>query len=253
MWDALGLGESTRPVVAIVGGGGKTALLYRLGVEAEARGVRAVLGGTTRFTPAVHSPMPPLVETDDASPVDAVRAAVGTAPVVVISTGNVPQGRFSPVAPETVDALARLDGIGLVAVEADGSKMRPFKAPGEHEPVIPASATHVVAMVGADAVGTPIDEAHVHRPERVRAILERRGMETDVATPEAIAAVLLDDEGGRRSVEGRAFVVVVNKAESHPEAAAGLASALKAAGAPRFVLAELRSDAPVRSIGPRTP
>ncbi|MEZ4502040.1 MAG: selenium cofactor biosynthesis protein YqeC [Dehalococcoidia bacterium] len=253
MWDALGLGESVRPVVAIVGGGGKTALLYRLGVEAEARGVRAVLGGTTRFTPAVHSPMPPLVEADDASMVEAVQAALDATPVVVVSSGDAPQGRFSPVAPETVDALARIDGIGLVAVEADGSKMRPFKAPGEHEPVIPASTTHVVAVVGADAVGAPIDEAHVHRPERVRAILERRGLEGDVATPEAIAAVLLDEEGGRRAVDGRAFIVVVNKAESHPEAAAELASALEAAGATRFVLAELRSDAPVRSIGPRTP
>ncbi|MBM3141253.1 MAG: hypothetical protein FJZ92_13875, partial [Chloroflexi bacterium] len=52
LWEALALDVVERPIVAIVGGGGKTALLYRLGREAQARGVAAVLAGTTRFTPA---------------------------------------------------------------------------------------------------------------------------------------------------------------------------------------------------------
>ena len=36
--------------------------------------------------------------------------------------------------------------------EADGSRMRPFKAPAAHEPVIPAETTLVVPVVGADKV-----------------------------------------------------------------------------------------------------
>jgi hypothetical protein len=73
-------------------------------------------------------------------------------------------------------------------------------------------------------------------------------MATDVATPEAIAAVLLDEAGGRRGTEGRRFVVVVNKAGTYSEASARLGPLLHAAGASRIVLAELRSSAPVRSI-----
>lgn len=256
MWEALGLnaraGTPGRPVVAIVGGGGKTALLYRLGVEAEARGLRAILGGTTRFTPAAHSAMPPAVEASDASMVEAARAALETQSVIVVTTGDAPQGRLAPLSPETIDALARLEGVGLVAVEADGSKMRPFKAPDDHEPVIPAWTTHVVVVVGADAVGAPIDEAHVHRPERVRAILDAAGIDASMATPEAIAAVLLDAAGGRRGVGGRHFVVVVNKADSHPDAASMLGRAVEAAGAPRVVLAALRDAArPVRGVATR--
>jgi probable selenium-dependent hydroxylase accessory protein YqeC len=37
--------------------------------------------------------------------------------------------------------------------EADGSRMRPFKAPAEHEPVIPEETTLVVPVVGADIFG----------------------------------------------------------------------------------------------------
>ena len=167
LWGALALDAAQPPVVAIVGGGGKTSLLYRLGREAEARGLRAVLGGTTRFTRDPAGPMPPIIVEREAALAERVSEALERAAVVVAATSREPQHRLASLPDAVASALARIDGLGLLALEADGSKMRPFKAPADHEPVIPSAATHVVAVVGADAIDAPLDEAHVHRPERV--------------------------------------------------------------------------------------
>jgi probable selenium-dependent hydroxylase accessory protein YqeC len=66
------------------------------------------------------------------------------------------------------DDVRRLWESGLfrwILVEADGAAQRPLKAPAAHEPVIPDCSTHVVAVVGLDAVGQSLDEERVFRPE----------------------------------------------------------------------------------------
>lgn len=256
LWDALDLDaqRDAPAVVAIVGGGGKTALLYRLGRDAEARGLRAVLAGTTRFTPEPRGRMPPIVSVDEPDLPASVAAALRTAPVVVASPGTEPRGRLAPISVATADACAAIDGLALLALEADGSKMLPFKAPAAHEPVIPRRATHVVAVVGADAIDSPLDEQHVHRPERVRALVAPDGgadARADAATCglELIIAVLTHPEGGRKDVGGRRFAVVVNKADLAPDRARELALALRDAGVERVAVTSLRDEAnPVREL-----
>ena len=249
LWRALGLDlpGSRPPVVAIVGGGGKTSLLYRLGRDADALGLRAVVCGTVRYTRAPHPhPTPPLIRDVEAALPTRVAEAWRAGAGVVVATGvdEAAPARLVPVAPGTVDAFAALGSLAAVFIEADGSRQLPFKAPGPHEPVIPASTTHVVAVVGLDALGVPIDEAHVHRPERIRAIIDRATVDADV-----IARVLAHPEGGRQHVEGRTFAVVVNKADLDPGAARDLAERLVAAGVPRVVIARLADeDAPVDGI-----
>jgi probable selenium-dependent hydroxylase accessory protein YqeC len=244
LWEALDLDAVAVPVVAIVGGGGKTALLYRLGREAAASGRRAVLAGTARFTRAPHGAMPPLVSAEDAVLPQRLRAALAEHLVVAASSGDEPQGRLGAVSPGTAGAIAALPGLGLLALEADGSKLRPFKAPGEHEPVIPPAATHVVAVVGLDALGAPLDDEHVHRPERVRAIVG----DVERCDADAIARVLASPLGGRKDVGSRRFAVLVNKADLGEPRALELAEAVLAAGVARVVVASLHDEArPVRA------
>jgi molybdenum cofactor cytidylyltransferase len=162
-------------------------------------------------------------------------------------------GRLDPLDPETIGRLRALPGLGLIVIEADGSKMRPFKAPAEHEPVIPLAATHVVAVVGADALEAPLDEVHVHRPERVREILGhdriRSVHEGDMCDADMIAAVMVHPLGGRKAVEGRDFTVLVNKADIDLDAAVRLARAIRLAGVPRVLIASLRDQGnPVRDV-----
>ena len=232
-----------------MGGGGKTSLLYRLGREAEARSLRAVLGGTTRFTRDPAGPMPPIIVEREAALAERVSEALERAAVVVAATSREPQHRLASLSDAVASALARIDGLGLLALEADGSKMRPFKAPADHEPVIPSAATHVVAVVGADAIDAPLDEAHVHRPERVCALLGGEGGAPATCTVDAIARVLASPQGGRKHAGGRHFAVLVNKADRDPHGAQRLAEALRRAGVPRVVVAALRDEAqPVRAV-----
>ena len=249
LWEALDLDAPVDlpgiPVVAIVGGGGKTALLYRLGREARALGRRAVLGGTARFTPAPHGQMPPVITASPGVLATAVTGGLIETPLVVATTGHVSKGRLAAIDPETADELAWVDRLGLLALEADGSKLLPFKAPADHEPVIPSSATHVVAVVGLDALDAPLDAEHVHRPERVRAIV---GDEA-TCTAGVIARVLASREGGRKDAGERHYVVVVNKADRDETRALALAATILEAGVPRVVVAALRDEeAPVRAV-----
>ena len=238
LWRALNLDEVNPPVVAIVGGGGKTSLLYRLGEEAAALGRPAILAGTTRFTPR---PLPGLattvLEASDDLIVDRAREALSADRPLVLHTGDASKGRLQPITPEIADTLAALPGLRLLALEADGSKLRPFKAPADHEPVIPSSATHVVAVVGLRALDAPLDDEHVHRPERVRAIV---GPE-DRCTASVIARVLAHDRGGRKHVANRHYAVLVNQADIDPVAAHHLAELIHNTGVPRVVIVSLHS------------
>lgn len=245
LWDALSLDSVPRPVVAVVGGGGKSSLIYRLGTEAAALGRHAVLTGTTRFTRTVTGTQFCAVVAAERSLPRAVASALATEQVVVASSGYLPKGRLAGLTSRSVDALAATPGVGLVAIHADGSRQRPFKAPGEHEPLIPDAATHVVVVVGLDALGAPIDEDHVHRHETLQTLV---GAATH-CDASVIARTMVDARGGRKRVSDRAFVVVVNKSAADAAAAALLARAIREAGAERVVTTELHDEAdPVRGV-----
>jgi probable selenium-dependent hydroxylase accessory protein YqeC len=203
-------------------------------------GRRAIISGTTRFTRG--QPMPPLLQAAEGRLTRRIieewtRRPAETGALVVAGDGEQSSGRLDPVNAETVEAIARLPGLALLVLQADGSRMRPFKAPDEDEPVIPAAATHVVAVVGADALDRPLTEEWVHHPERVRAIVDRP--KCDAAL---IAAVLASREGGRKGVAARRFAVVVNKADLNEAGAHRLALAIRAAGVPRVVVTSLHDE-----------
>lgn len=248
LWRALALDAAPGvPVVAVVGGGGKTSLLYRLARDAEALGLRAIVCGTVRYTRAPRPfETPPLIRAAEADlPARVLEAfEAGTRVLVVTGIDDDAPARLVPLTPETVDALAALEGVDAVIFEADGSRQLPFKAPAPHEPVIPPSTTHVVAVVGLDVLGAPVDAEHVHRPERVRAIVDR-----DVCDADLIARVVAHPQGGRQFAEGRAFAVVVNKADLDPAAARDLATRVAARGVRRVVIARLADEvAPVDGV-----
>jgi molybdenum cofactor cytidylyltransferase len=117
--------------------------------------------------------------------------------------------------------LARPD-VDVVLVEADGSRMRPVKAPAEHEPVIPPGTTLLVLVVGMDALDGPL-EAVAHRPERIRGLLAGRlggeAAETlardDRLTADALACLLTHPLGGLKDAPERSRIVpFINKVET---------------------------------------
>ncbi|MBI4316573.1 MAG: putative selenium-dependent hydroxylase accessory protein YqeC [Chloroflexi bacterium] len=196
-------------VVAFVGGGGKTTAMFCLADEFVRAGGKVITTTTTRIFAAQSRLAPVHVQS-----LAALQIALQTSPHVLI-TGEVKwqEGKAYGLAPEVVDNLRSLPGVQAVLVEADGSRTRPFKAPADHEPVIPASTTLVVIVVGIDALGQALTAEHVHRPERVARLFPG-----EVVSPEMIAAVLAHPAGGRKNVPaGARCVALINKVETESQ------------------------------------
>ena len=211
-----------KEVVVLVGGGGKTTLMFRLADELAASGRRVVTTMTTKI----------FVGQMDASARAAGsggrRIAAGATAAGTSRSRSRPdrrggtiveQDKVQGVPPALLDRIAAHPAVDAVIVEADGSRRLPFKAPAPHEPVIPASATIVVPIVGLDVLGQPLDAEHVHRPELVA---ELTGAALgDPVTPAMIAAVLAHPQGGVKDVPPTARLIpFLNKAEDEATLAA---------------------------------
>jgi molybdenum cofactor cytidylyltransferase len=246
--DALGL--TSDEVVALVGGGGKSTAMFRLAHEMVARGGTVLSTTTTHIFAAQIARAPAHVSAADATQ-ERVAAALAThRHVLVIGATNSATGR---AAGPSLDLFRRLrawfPAVCLVN-EADGSRMRPFKAPAEHEPVIPGETTLVVPMVGADVFGRPLDADHVHRPELVSA-LSGAPLGAPV-TPEIVASVLAHPAGGLKGVpEGARVVVLINKADALADRAPARETAARLLRHPAIravVLGAARAPEPVLEI-----
>ena len=174
--DISALLNVEKGVTALIGGGGKTTLMYTLAEELRRCGTVIVTTSTHIQRPEQY---PVLTAADDAT-VAAALAAHG----VVCVAGETAEGKLCAPA-LSFDTLAAL--ADFVLMEADGSRRLPLKAHAPHEPVIPPNARQTVYVVGADGFGHPIRQV-CHRPERYAALCG--AAEDDIVTPAREAAVL---------------------------------------------------------------
>ena len=254
--DALGIDPDVDALVATVGGGGKTTLLFALAAERATLPTRpatsadlpstpriSVLTTTTKFTiPAAAAAWPVVFAQSRASRAAAIEHAwTRENSTIVVGSGHGERDRVRGVEPDWPRAALAMDIVDFVAVEADGAAGRPFKAPADHEPVLPLDVSLVVAVVGVGALGLPVDAAAVHRPERIRALLGS-DRASGLITPRIVGDVLADPNGGRKAVPDEArFAVVVSSAARDLDGAASIAEACKTAGIDLVVAFDARS------------
>ncbi len=203
---ALG-GPEFPAVIALVGGGGKTTTLFGLTRHLRSLGHTVATTTTTKMgasqTGGLHK-----VPTQ----IDDVLAGIAEHGAV-ISVGEVhghgDRPKVGGLSDTAITTLAGSGKVDAIIIEADGSRRHNVKAPAEHEPVIPRSTTHVIAVIGADALGEVIEE-HAHRPLLVAAAAGCRPGER--LTPELAARLLTSDIGSRKSEPSAAtFTVVMTK------------------------------------------
>jgi len=227
-------------VVALVGGGGKTSAMIRLGRTLVGQGQRVLLTTTTRLAADQTESGPALVtwdpdESDFETLLVRLRQALTQANLILLISGiDQTSDKALGLPSEIVDALAQSDLFEVIIIEADGAKKRPFKAPAPYEPVIPASTTLVVPMVGLDVLGRPLTEETVHRPEQVCRL--GQAVLGDPVTAEMVAAVLTHPAGGLKGVPTGARVIpFLNKA--------ALVSPGQVRALARLILADSRIEA----------
>jgi molybdenum cofactor cytidylyltransferase len=259
----LDLGESPE-LVAIVGGGGKTSLMFALAAELPGR---AVLTTTTRIFAAQMKRAPAIAYAEDLSALPTALDEHGRCLVVGRVEGEKALG-VDPALPARL--LARPD-VDWVLVEADGSRMRPVKAPADHEPVVPPGTTLLVPVAGIDALAGPLEEV-AHRPERVRELLGQRAtddgrpadnqrpttddrrptLEGNRLTPRGLAHLLTHPMGGLKAApDGARIVPFINKVETGEQLPAAREAAALMLAEPRVsrvVIGALHSPEPVREV-----
>lgn len=180
-------------VVSLVGGGGKTTLLYAFARHCAAKGWRVLVSTTT------HIRQPGENYAADEAALASLWAA-----------------RHIALPPEQLTRwMARAD---MVLLEADGAKRMPCKVPAAHEPVLLPESDIVLAVAGLSALGRPLREV-CFRLEQVCALLGT-APET-LLTPELLARMLASKKGGRKLVGNRRFSVVLNQADDPASIAAG--------------------------------
>lgn len=98
-------------------------------------------------------------------------------------------------------------------IEADGAHQKPLKAPADHEPNIPKFVDTVAVVSGISALGKPLSDEFVHRPE-IFARLSGLEIGQTIST-EAIARVLAHTDGGLKNIPPFARrVALLNQADS---------------------------------------
>ncbi|GGC64113.1 selenium cofactor biosynthesis protein YqeC [Haloferax sulfurifontis] len=228
-------------VVCVVGAGGKKSTLYALARRLD----RAVVTATVRI-PIFDQHVDDVVVTE--RPVAALERATDW-PVGVVPDRD-RDDRYRGYDPGVVDAIGESDATDAVLVKADGARMREFKAPGDREPRLPTTADTVLPIASVHAVGEPLTEACVHRPERVAALT---GLDLgDTIRPSDVATVLTSERGGLADVpDGATVVPVLNKVDdSALEAVAReiASEVLARSDVPRVALTRLTASEPVVAV-----
>lgn len=213
-----------KEVVAFVGGGGKTTAMFRLAGELVAQGRRVVTTTTTRIfvaqiALAPHHILHPPHQTADQLLASLPHQLAAHPHILVTGQPDHKMGKAFGIEPAVVERMAAMPEVDAVLNEADGSRMRPFKAPADHEPVVPGCTTLLVLVVGVDVLGRPLTDQYVHRAERVARL---SGVEVGAeVTPEVVTAILVHPEGGLKGLpRGARVVPLINKVESPEELAA---------------------------------
>ena len=224
-------------IVAAVGAGGKTTLLQRLAEELAGDGACVVSTTTT----AIWEPSGLLVvEAEPSALLHTVAAVVLPGQVIVAAAGrrlaaDGPGGpqrsKLAGVAPSIPALLLAIPGVDYVLVEADGARGAAIKAPAGHEPVIPPATTHVLVVVGIEALGEPLGAEIAHRPERI-AVLLGIAVGTPLS-PGHIASLLAHPQGGRKGVPDTAhFYPFISKVQDEPSLRGARAIANRLRGQP---------------------
>ncbi|MEX2161991.1 MAG: selenium cofactor biosynthesis protein YqeC [Anaerolineales bacterium] len=234
------------PQIAFVGAGGKSKALFLLARQF----TRPVL-----VTTSTHLSVQQTLMGDQhlivGTPGEVDQLDAASLPAVTVVTNVINEEEraigLSPEALAALSAFARWHEMPLL-IEADGARQRTLKAPAEHEPAIPPFVDTVVVAAGLSALGKPLDEKFVHRPER---FADLAGMQIgQEINPGHVIAVLLHLLGGQKNIPSTARrVVLLNQADTAElEGAARRISETLLAGFDAVLVAALERIPEVRAV-----
>lgn len=186
--------------ICLVGGGGKTTVMYELAAAWAACGRRVlVLTSTHILQPADGS---------FAADAAAVHNLWQQRRYAVIGTPELSTGKLT-APPQFLYEALKLQA-DVILCEADGSRHHPCKAPAAHEPVLLPESDIVLAVAGMDALGNSLAQA-CQRPQLAADLLDCSA--DKIIDAQMLTALLLSEQGARKNVGTRAYYIVLNKCD----------------------------------------
>jgi probable selenium-dependent hydroxylase accessory protein YqeC len=191
LFSALGVHD--KEVISLVGGGGKTTLMFTLAREIALNRSTVVTTTTTKIWKPTDVETYLIVDADEERLVSRAINSIGKHRHITLASEQLPDGKLKGISRELVDVLIGLEGISHVIVEADGAAGKPIKAPNDFEPVIPWSTSLVIPIVGLDALGQRLSPDIAFRQDIVSKITGL--IPGDKIHADAIATLLVHKEG----------------------------------------------------------
>ncbi len=206
--------------VGLIGGGGKTTLLFQLGTELALHYPKVLITAITKAGPTdrfdIHLAESPAPEQ--------INALIKNNHPLYLLGRQLSSEKYQGLMLEQLQAA--LDKDTICFFEADGARNRPVKIHNGTDPILPPWTTHAIIVVGARAVDAPLNEESVHRWElfsRYWGITPGTPL-----SPHLLARILLQPEGYASRIQHRMKVVYyINQADQHTRGARELAQALK--------------------------
>jgi probable selenium-dependent hydroxylase accessory protein YqeC len=191
-------------VIALVGAGGKTSLMYALAREILAQHGTVITTTSTKIFPPAPNQSPQLLLLEEDPDLKGLPGRLSRLGHVTIGRAIIPpHGKLDGI-PDTIISKL-LNMADKIIVEADGAAGRSIKAPEDWEPVIPSFTNLVVPVVGLDCIGKPAHEDRVFRIEKFLALTKlRRGQEISA---ESVARLLSNNDGALKGIGPNAQVV----------------------------------------------
>jgi len=242
--EAFGIKQ--REVISLVGGGGKTTLMFALARELVSTEKFVVTTTTTKvFEPSSSETPFLLLEREESRILDLLPPYLDMYRHVTLSAEKLSSGKLQGISPELVAKLGEVNRISYIIVEADGAAGKPLKAPAQWEPVIPSNTSLVVPIAGVDALGCRLTDIDVFRPEIVSRLT---GLPLgEVVSADVIAILITHPKGITKGSPAHARIVpFINKVNSDGDLSRGktLASKILNMGHPqidRVILGQAKS------------
>ena len=179
-------------VVSLIGGGGKTTLLYALSAYCTAKGWRVLTATTTHIRKPVNVPWIAVNEEEKTASLECESSECKTSVGIKCVCENTAwenagkerdrlwqQGTYvvagTPAPHEKLTILPEsirsewISDSDIIFLEADGAKCLPCKFPAAHEPVILPQSDIVLAVAGLSALYRPLGEVCFRAEQAIEA------------------------------------------------------------------------------------
>ncbi|WP_304278669.1 selenium cofactor biosynthesis protein YqeC [Phascolarctobacterium succinatutens] len=192
--------DGKKHTICLVGGGGKTTVMYELAAMWAACGRKVLVLTSTHILRPVDGSF--------AADAAAVQDLWQQGRYAVVGTPELSTGKLT-APPQFLYEAMHLQA-DVILCEADGSRHHPCKVPAAHEPVLLPDSDIVLAVAGMDALGHSLAQA-CQRPQPAAELL---GCSAEkIIDAQMLAALLLSAQGARKNVGTRTYYIVLNKCD----------------------------------------